>query len=470
MAIAFCLPTGDASAQVADKSFEQAARAAIRRASAFYSQKAALHGGYVYYYSPDLQKRLGEGPALPTQVWVQPPGTPTVGLAFLAAYDATGDRDCLLAGRDAARVLVYGQFRNGGWTNAIDTLALQQGYRYAGGKQRRDGNASLDDGQTQSALMLLMQADKALKFQDDAIHRAARGGLDALLAAQFPSGAFPQVWKGPTAKPPAVRANYPTHDWRTEGRIKNYWDMATLNDNVCGYVAETLMMADQVYGDAKYRESLKRLGEFLLLAQMPAPQPAWCQQYNHQMQPIWARKFEPPAIAADESQEVIATLMKISRATGNAKYLQPIPAAIEYLRASRLPDGQLARYYQLQTNEPLYMGRRGKKYFLTNSDADLPKHYGWKWPSRLDALEAEYESLKKSLGKPVPRDEPASVSAAEVARIIEQLDEQGRWISIYAGEPLVGQPKFTIGEPYLSSAVFSENLTKLSIYIAAHSP
>jgi hypothetical protein len=42
----------------------------------------------VNYVSEDLRHRQGEGVAGPSEIWVQPPGTPTVGLAFLAAYEA----------------------------------------------------------------------------------------------------------------------------------------------------------------------------------------------------------------------------------------------------------------------------------------------------------------------------------------------------------------------------------------------
>src|SRR5690606_1376148 len=80
----------------------------------------AVHGGYVYYYSPDFSRRLGEGVAAPEQIWVQPPGTPTVGMAYLAAWKATSDDDYLTAARDAARALIYGQLQSGGWTNSID--------------------------------------------------------------------------------------------------------------------------------------------------------------------------------------------------------------------------------------------------------------------------------------------------------------------------------------------------------------
>ncbi|HBL48011.1 MAG TPA: pectic acid lyase, partial [Planctomycetaceae bacterium] len=59
--------------------------------SEYFRNTLAVHGGYVYYYSLDLRERWGEGKAGPDQIWVQPPGTPTVGLAFLAAYKATGE-------------------------------------------------------------------------------------------------------------------------------------------------------------------------------------------------------------------------------------------------------------------------------------------------------------------------------------------------------------------------------------------
>ncbi|MHC4496983.1 MAG: pectate lyase, partial [Planctomycetota bacterium] len=79
---------------------EQAA-ATMRKAASFFRTKVASHGGYVYYYSLDLQKRWGEGAATADQIWVQPPGTPTVGMAYLKAYEATSDRFYLDAATEA---------------------------------------------------------------------------------------------------------------------------------------------------------------------------------------------------------------------------------------------------------------------------------------------------------------------------------------------------------------------------------
>ncbi len=438
------------------------AASAMKKAATFYREEVASHGGYVYFCSLDLAQHWGEGSATKDQIWVQPPGTPTVGLAYLKAYQATGDQYYLDAARDAALALAYGQLSSGGWTNSIDCARRELGYPYSGGNKRRAGFSSLDDGQTQSAIQFVVAADEALDFQNREIHQSAAIALDALLAAQFPNGAFPQGWKGPVAKHPVLKASYPDYDWRTEGRIKNYWDMYTLNDNVCGYVADALIDAHRIYGNEQYLDALRKLGDFLILAQMPEPQPAWAQQYNFEMRPIWARKFEPAAVAGDESQEVIETLMKISLATGDHKYLEPIPRALAYLKRSLLPDGRLARYYELKTNRPLYMFRRGKVYTLTYGDAKLPAHYGWKWDSRLDELEKEFRAARSGriLATPV-------ANLGEIRQILSGLDDRGRWVDTYGGERLVGQAKMPLGAKYLSSELFSKNLTRLSGFLLA---
>ncbi|MCA9085755.1 MAG: pectic acid lyase [Planctomycetaceae bacterium] len=443
----------------------------MKQAAEFYHRKVATHGGYVYHYSLDLSQRWGEGEATKDQIWVQPPGTPTVGLAYLAAFDATKDRFYLDAATDCAKALVYGQVRSGGWTNCIDFNPRgERTSTYRNGRGRGRNTSSLDDGQTASALLLLIRTDAALRFRDSEIHEAVLFGLDALLAVQYPNGAFPQVWdddQNPT--PPIRKAEYPQYDWRTEGRIKNYWDMYTLNDNVPGYVLNALEAAAQVYEDDRFMDSIRRLGDFLILAQMPDPQPGWAQQYNYDMNPIWARKFEPPAVSGDETQEAIETLLKIHLLTGDLKYLAPVPRALKYLERSELPDGRLARYYELQTNRPLYMERSGDRYSLTYDDTNLPDHYGWKTEARITELQDKYEGLleqaKIRASPPQVDDAASTVPSAEVERLLRDLDDQNRWVSEFTGERLVGQLKLPVGTKYLSSDVFSRNLTTLSRYL-----
>lgn len=447
------------SAPGAESVPREEALATMRKAATFFRTKVATHGGYVYYYSPDFSRRLGEGKATEQQIWVQPPGTPAVGMTYLKAFTATGDTFYLDAAREAAEALIYGQLESGGWTNSIDFDPQSRNVaKYRNGKGRGRNHSSLDDGITQSALSFLMHADRALGFKHREIHEAVKVGLDALLAAQFANGGFPQVWTGPVPSIPVTKAKYPDYDWRTENRIKNYWDMPTLNDGLCGSVVTVLNDGWEIYKEQRCKDAITKLGDFLLLAQMPEPQPAWAQQYDTQMRPIWARKFEPPAIAGAESVDAIKALLRIYQLTGNEKYLEPIPRALTYLKRSRLPDGRLARYYELESNKPLYMTR---DYRLTHDDSDVPKHYGWKTEARLDVLESALANARArrapGMSKP-PK-------AEKIRAIITALDAEGRWLSTYTGERLVGQPKFKPGEAFIASEVFSRNLETLSEYV-----
>lgn len=436
---------------------------AMKRAGSFFRSKAAMNGGYVYYWSPDLSVRLGEGVAKPYQIFIQPPSTPSVGMAFLHAYDATGDPLYLNAAHDAGKAIIYGQLKSGGWRQTVDfdprskTIGY---YRNGKGSKKGSNNSTLDDDQSQSAMRFLIRLDKALGFKKREVHESISIALNALLAAQFPNGAFPQVWTGPTPRNKVIKASFPTYDYRTEGRFKNYWDMYTLNDGLAGAVTQVLIEAHETYKDVRYLNALKQLGNFLILAQMPEPQPAWAQQYGYNMHPIWARKFEPPAITGGETQDVLDVLMTIYEITKDERYLKPVPSAMNWLKRSHLKDGRLARYYEMRSNKPLYMERSGKVYSLTYSDSNLPSHYGWKITSHLSELSQRYSQIKAGIA---PQKKP--VTSTEVKRIISGLDRYGRWISTFRGEALSGQPKFKPGDHYINADVFNQNMETLSSYL-----
>lgn len=439
---------------------------AMKRASDAFVEKAAVEGGFVYYVTLE-GRRLGEGEATATEIWVQPPGTPAVGEAFLDAHEATGDAFFLTAALNAGKALAYGQLESGGWRNSIDfDSAGPRIDQYRNGKGKGKNFSTLDDDITQSSLGFLFRLEAAASGKEPAIRDAIDYAWPRLLAAQFANGGFPQGWTGPVPDRPTVKASFPTYDWRTEGRIKEYWNEYTLNDGMALTMTETLLRAHRFGQKTEALESLKRFGEFLLLAQLPDPQPAWAQQYGPDMHPIWARAFEPPAVSGRESEDAMLALLRIAEVTGDEKFLAPIVPAVKYLESSLLPDGQLSRYYEIGTNKPLYMQRNGKAYELTNDDANLPDHYGWKNPSRLDRIKQAYRA--RLAGRSV--DEllaPAPVEATAVEEVIGGMDPDGLWITTHgtSEERLVGQPKFAAGEKYLSSERFAENLRLLSRFV-----
>jgi len=461
-----CVANGD------DAALRRQAATALKKATDFFSNQVATEGGYLWRYSEDLNSREGEGKASDTTVWVQPPGTPSVGMAFLKAYRATGDERTLSAARRAGECLRRGQLQSGGWAYRIE-FDPQRRRRYAyrldrpeeGARQRN--TSTLDDNTTQAALRFLMRLDAALDFQDQAIHESTLFGLAGLLEAQYPNGAWPQRFDRPPdeEKFPVKQAGYP-ESWPRKFPGKRYSHCYTFNDNAISDVIDVLFEASRIYDDEIYRTAAEKAGGFILSAQMPEPQPAWAQQYNVDMHPCWARRFEPPAVTGGESQGVMRTLLQLFRHTGDKKYLEPIPRALAYLRRSRLPDGRLARFYELKTNRPLYFT---KEYELTYNDGDLPTHYGFVVSDRTDRIEREYRRLlKRDPAKrlPGPAGPPGKASRsliAQVRRVIDGLDERGRWVE-------AGRMKYHGADAptrrVIDCRTFIRNVGVLSAYLA----
>ena len=75
----------------ADSRRVQEAGVALKKA-VVYLRSISTEGGYLWRYSLDLKTRAGETAATDTQVLIQPPGTPSIGIVFLEAHAATGDR------------------------------------------------------------------------------------------------------------------------------------------------------------------------------------------------------------------------------------------------------------------------------------------------------------------------------------------------------------------------------------------
>jgi hypothetical protein len=446
-----------------------AARAseALHRAVAFYREQVAVHGSYVWKYSVDLTVRKGEGEASPSQGWVQPPGTPAIGLAYLAAWEATGDGYILDAALETARALVATQLVSGGWHHWIEfdpEARLAWCYRQppsgcsapaaAGAAPAQDAAApsgdagrltfddndlrdasTLDDAITQSALTLLLRVDAALGGSDPAIREAIEYGLAKLIAAQYPNGAWPvrfdlKVPDELTAS--AWRARYP-ESWPREFVGPADPEFYSLNDHLIREAVRVLLLADRELGNPAYRASAARAGEFLLAAQMPAPQPAWAQLYDRRLVPIWGRAFEPPALASWESGSSIEALLALYLALGDPRYLDAAGSAVAWLERVRLPDGEWARFYELRSDRPLYMTQ---DYQLTYEDDDLPTHYGFKGTFGLPEVMATYHSVARqgregflaAAARPPDRKRIAASLSGEVEKLIAALEPNGRWI------------------------------------------
>jgi hypothetical protein len=181
------------------------------------------------------------------------------------------------------------------------------------------------------------------------------------------------------------------------------------------------------------------------------------------MHPIWARRFEPPAITTSESFGVIGTLLQVYRRTADRKYLEPIPKALEYLASCELPDGQVARFYELETDRPLYFDR---DYHLTYDDGELPTHYGFKLDSQVDALREQYRRHSRTAPEDLRRSAARQSRPSDryIAELIESTDRRGIWVSDG------GMKYHQWSGPTIKMRVVVEHLHSLADYLQATSP
>jgi len=391
--------------------------------------RLADHGGWVWAYAADGSARWGERPALPGQIWVQAPGTPAVGQLLVDIYHVTGDPACLASARRAALALVAGQLDSGGWDYLVDFDPVRRAHwAYRGQPPPRPPPAGVeppvaapnrsvyDDDTTQGVLRFLgaflEAAAAAPAAVDSRIAEAWRSGLEHLLQAQYPNGAWPQRWDGPeAANPPAVagdpaalaaavrRGEYTgpsqavlSATWPRRRPGTPHYPLYTLNDGVQRDIVRTLLAAWRQTGEARYRAAARRGIDFLLAARLPEPQPVWAQQYGFDMAPAWARSFEPPALASAESVGALRALFEWYVVFGEEDVLAPFEPAFAWFDRSTLGSGRWARFYELGSNRPLYVDP--VEGLAHAQKAGRRRTYAWDGEFGVASLRLDYRVLR----------------------------------------------------------------------------
>ena len=310
--------------------------------------------------------------------------------------------------RHIADVIVSFQTPAGGWSKNMSFAGdlRQPGQPYAADNLNRFPDpedfdkprdpkwnyvGTLDNDSTNTELHFLAKVQSHLPGPEGDAYRASfLKGIRYLLAAQYPNGGFPQV--------------YPL-----EG---NYHDAITFNDNAVSESAETL--TDAANGQGEYSfvpEGLRKQAraaadhalKCILASQIviDGKKTIWAQQEDAlTLAPVSARNYEPGALAASESADLLIYLMSLPNPS--KELVASIDAGIAWLKGAAIygyeytggrgteggrhlaaKDGAgpiWSRYYSIPAQKPIF-GDRDKTLHDNVNDLSLERRNGYAWYS-----------------------------------------------------------------------------------------
>ena len=246
-------------------------------------------------------------------------GSAPLAARFLWAYETLGDYSYLDVGLRSGEFYLAAQAEEGYWS---------YGYRMTAHGIRPIGSAriiKLQD-QDQAHPMYLLHYLHRLTGDDRYLDAVKRAG-EFYLLAQNPNG------------------SYPHHYDLKEGTGKNARGVAgggELNDRATNDAVDIMALMYHITGEAKYIQTMKRVGDWLLEAQGDAV-PLWSDQYDGENNPAWARAFEPPSYGATATTLACQALREMYYFSGDERYVEGIRRTDEWMQAN-LPDGAMSTF------------------------------------------------------------------------------------------------------------------------------
>lgn len=295
------------------------------------------------------------------------------GRSAAALYPVFSDMGSPQAVEIAERILSW-QLPHGGWGKNLPiadrrwTPGTPKSSQRAGGVEL----GSIDNGATTSEMRYLAAVYHATG--DDRFKEGFLRGLDFLLAMQYPTGGWPQV--------------YPHRG--------DYADYVTFNDDAMIRVMELLKEVHEggplyAFVDEEQRsrvaDALRRGVEFILAAQIEVDGrlTAWCAQHDPwTFEPRPGRPYEHVSLSGAETVGIVRFLMSLP--DPDERVRRAILSALLWLEEAQLPDGRWARFYEIGTNRPIFSGRDGiVRYDISEIESERREGYAWygDWPRDL---------------------------------------------------------------------------------------
>jgi PelA/Pel-15E family pectate lyase len=316
------------------------------------------------------------------------------------------------AARIADNLLVY-QRTTGGWPKNIDMAAMLNDEQKSDlAKQKADDAATIDNDATFTQLTFLA---RVYETQGNEKYRTAFiEGFDYLIKAQYENGGWPQYYP---LKP-------------------GYYSHITYNDDAMVGVMKLLRevaLAKQSYQfvdearRARAKRAVQKGIECFLKTQLKVngKLTVWCAQHDEKtLAPAPARTFEPVSLSGLESVGIVRFLMGIDKP--DARIIDSIESAIAWFQRSRIEgvrwiqksdaskmhgfDRVLikdttavslwGRFYEIDTNRPIFMGRDSVKHYdVTQIEDERRNGYQWYVSEPSELLDREYPAWKKRIAK-----------------------------------------------------------------------
>ncbi len=454
-----------------DKATDTKVRETMKKATCFMMDKVSYQGGFVWQYLPDFSRSWGELEARRSMVWIQPSGTPTVGLVLVDAYEATKDNYYLNAALKLANTLIRGQLPCGGWNYVFDLNgedSLKTWYETVGKNawrleefQHYYGNATFDDGGTIEAGTFLLRLNKHSKVVSTALEKV----IQFVLESQYPNGGWPQ--------------RYPLMGGFSKDGAADYTGFITLNDDVLLKNIEFLMECHRQLGRPELKEAALRAMRCCRDLQQKGPYPGWADQYTLDGKPAQARSYEPRSINLGTTPVCIGMMMDFYRMTGDTSFLTGIPKALKFLESQKLSDSLVAlsgkrypgtevfmtpRFIDPENGTPLYVHRKGSnvvngRYYINQDISHTIAHYSSQAFQDLKPIWEEYEKLRSTQFDETT-DKKVFTRKQPVDRILKSFDPKGYWPAplTYYSNPSIGAGSATGGEDQRYSQTLTGDL------------
>jgi len=295
----------------------------------------------------------------------------------------------------ADNMLIF-QRDNGGWPKNYDMQAILTAEQVDSLTRTKNKlNTTFDNSTSYTHIEYLAQVYTITRIEK--YKAACLKGINFIFSAQFPNGGWPQYFP--------LEKNYSRRITFNDGA---YYGIMILLKKIIDNNADFSFVGNAVHEIAKtaYEKGLDCIIKTQIVDKGKLT--AWCQQHNEiDLQPAWARAFEPPSICNGESAPIVLLLMSIDNP--GERVIKSVQSAVKWFNDSKIYNTKVetvpappeksqwktttfdkvvvidslappiwTRYYELGTEKPLFCDRNGK-FLYSLAEVSRERRSGYSW-------------------------------------------------------------------------------------------